>query len=288
MASLVDLNPGPFVLLTQGSASSPRPFLPPSRYSHHPHSPHQLQSRQQPLLSCLLTESNTWTVLQKIQEEMTALNADSDVKVIILTGAGRAFCSGVDLTAAQDVFKGDVKNREIDPVIQMEACTKPIIGAINGFAVTAGFEIALACDILVASKDAKFIDTHCKFGIFPSWGLSQKLPRIIGLNRAKEISWSAKPLDAITAERWGLVNKVVESREVLEAAIGVGEDIIKNQQDMVVRYKGVINDGFKLSLGDGAVLEKVSSMYSPLVGGVLEASLHQDLGCEDGSKYMLM
>ena len=69
-----------------------------------------------------------------------------------------------DLTAAQDVFKGDVKDKEKDPVIQMEACSKPIIGAINGFAVTAGFEIALTCDILVASSDAKFIDTHCKYG----------------------------------------------------------------------------------------------------------------------------
>ena len=69
-----------------------------------------------------------------------------------------------DLTAAEDVFKGDVKDKENDPVIQMEACSKPIIGAINGFAVTAGFEIALTCDILVASSDAKFIDTHCKYG----------------------------------------------------------------------------------------------------------------------------
>jgi enoyl-CoA hydratase len=68
-----------------------------------------------------------------------------------------------DLTAAQDVFKGDVKNMDTDPVYQMEHCRKPIIGAINGYAVTAGFEIALACDILIASTDAKFIDTHSKY-----------------------------------------------------------------------------------------------------------------------------
>lgn len=184
------------------------------------------------------------------------LDAAPDVKVIILTGAGRAFCSGVDLTAAEDVFKGDVKNKDIDPVIQMEVCSKPIIGAINGFAVTAGFEIALACDILVASQDAKFVDTHCKFGIFPSWGLSQKLPRIIGVNRAKEVSLTAKPLDAMSAERWGLVNRVVQSGDTLKTAIEIGEEIAQNHQDMVVRYKAVINDGFKLSLGDGAALEK--------------------------------
>lgn len=93
------------------------------------------------------------------------LDGDDSVKVIILSGAGRAFCSGVDLTAAEEVFKGDVGNKEMDPIHQMNACRKPIIGAVTGFAVTGGFEIALACDILIASKDAKFIDTHSRFGL---------------------------------------------------------------------------------------------------------------------------
>lgn len=185
-----------------------------------------------------------------------ALDRDPDVKVIILTGAGRAFCSGVDLTAAKDVFKGDVKDKESDPVIQMEACSKPIIGAINGYAVTAGFEISLACDILIASNNAKFIDTHCKFGIFPSWGLSQKLPRIIGVNRARELSFTSKPLDALSAEKWGLVNRVVQPAELMEHAIETAEAIASNQQDMVLRYKSILNDGFKLPLGDGSSLEK--------------------------------
>lgn len=95
-----------------------------------------------------------------------ALDRDDSVRVIILSGSGRAFCSGVDLTAAEDVFKGDVKDIESDTVAQMELCRKPIIGAINGFAVTAGFEIALACDILVASKGAKFLDSHARFGFW--------------------------------------------------------------------------------------------------------------------------
>lgn len=92
-----------------------------------------------------------------------SLDRDDSVRVIILSGSGRAFCSGVDLTAAEDVFKGDVKDVESDPVAQMELCRKPIIGAIAGFAITAGFEIALACDILIAAKGAKFIDTHARF-----------------------------------------------------------------------------------------------------------------------------
>ncbi|KAL5700315.1 hypothetical protein ACHQM5_025773 [Ranunculus cassubicifolius] len=139
-----------------------------------------------------------------------SLDSDKSVRVIILSGSGRAFSSGVDLTAAQDVFKGDVKNMDEDLVYQMERCSKPIIGAINGFAVTAGFEIALACDLLVAAKSAKFMDTHARFGIFPSWGLSQKLSRMIGANKAREVSLTAMPLTAEMAEKWGLVNYVVE------------------------------------------------------------------------------
>lgn len=107
--------------------------------------------------------SLTKPMMTDMARAFKSLNADESVGVIILSGSGRSFCSGVDLTAAEDVFKGDVKDVETDPVAQMELCRKPIIGAIAGFAITAGFEISLACDILIASKDAKFIDTHARF-----------------------------------------------------------------------------------------------------------------------------
>uniref|UniRef100_A0A2P2JC41 Enoyl-CoA hydratase/isomerase family protein n=1 Tax=Rhizophora mucronata TaxID=61149 RepID=A0A2P2JC41_RHIMU len=107
--------------------------------------------------------SLTKAMMTRLAQDFKALGQDNSVKAIILTGSGRAFCSGVDLTAAEDVFKGDVKDAEADPIVQMELCKQPIIGAINGFAATAGFEIALACDILVAAKDAKFMDTHTRY-----------------------------------------------------------------------------------------------------------------------------
>nr|CAD1832653.1 unnamed protein product [Ananas comosus var. bracteatus] len=88
------------------------------------------------------------------------LDVDDTVAAVVLVGRGRAFCSGVDLTAAEDVFKGDIKDPAADPVAAMVACRKPIVGAIAGFTVTAGFEIALACDLLVASRDAKFADPY--------------------------------------------------------------------------------------------------------------------------------
>lgn len=111
--------------------------------------------------------SLTRPMMVDLAQAFKALDRDESVRVIILTGSGRSFCSGVDLTAAEDVFKGDVKDPDGDPVLQMNRCRKPIIGAIRGFAVTAGFEIALACDILVAAKGSKFIDTHARFHSIP-------------------------------------------------------------------------------------------------------------------------
>ncbi|XP_057957345.1 probable enoyl-CoA hydratase 1, peroxisomal [Malania oleifera] len=200
--------------------------------------------------------SLTRAMMADMARAFKSLDGDDPVKVIVLSGSGRSFCSGVDLTTAEEVFKGDVKDLEADPVAQMELCRKPIIGAIAGFAVTGGFEIALACDVLVAAKGAKFIDTHVRFGIFPSWGLSQKLSRIIGANRAREVSLTSMPVTAEQAEKWGLVNYVVEGSELLKKAREVAEAIMKNNQDLVLRYKSIINDGLKLDLGHALTLEK--------------------------------
>ncbi|XWS21525.1 hypothetical protein CRYUN_Cryun30bG0061600 [Craigia yunnanensis] len=201
--------------------------------------------------------SLTRPMMIELAQAFKSLGRDDSVRVIILSGSGRAFCSGVDLTAAEQVFKGDVKDPEVDPIFQMEQCPKPIIGAINGFAITAGFEIALACDILIATKGATFLDTHASFGIFPSWGLSQKLPRIIGPNKAREVSLAAMPLPAEEAEKLGFVNYVVENSELLKKARQLAGAILKNNQDLVLRYKSVINDGYKLDLRHGLALEKV-------------------------------
>ncbi|XP_027333847.1 probable enoyl-CoA hydratase 1, peroxisomal [Abrus precatorius] len=200
--------------------------------------------------------SLTRPMMVDLAQSFKRLDRDESVRVIILTGTGRSFCSGVDLSAAEDVFKGDVKDPESDPVVQIELCRKPIIGGIRGFAVTAGFEIALACDILVAAKGSKFMDTHARFGIFPSWGLSQKLSRIVGVNKAREVSLTATPLTAEVAERLGLVNHVVEEGEVLKKCREIADTIMKNNQDLVLRYKSVINDGLKLDLGSALSLEK--------------------------------
>ncbi|MFX8351059.1 enoyl-CoA hydratase-related protein, partial [Acinetobacter baumannii] len=85
----------------------------------------------------------------------------------------------------------------------IERCPKPVIAAVNGVAITGGFEIALAADVLIASTNARFADTHARVGILPGWGLSQKLPRLIGMSRYKELAFTGNFIDAATAERWG-------------------------------------------------------------------------------------
>ncbi|MGJ3625871.1 enoyl-CoA hydratase [Sphingomonas sp. MMS24-JH45] len=166
----------------------------------------------------------------ELYHAMVAIDADDDVRCVVLTGAGtRAFTAGLDLkelgSAAGALGAANASGAEENPVKAVELCRKPVIGAINGVAITGGFELALACDILIASENARFADTHARVGVMPGWGLSQKLSRLIGLPRAKELSFSGNFLDAATAVEWGLVNRVVPADDLLPAAHALAADI---------------------------------------------------------------
>ena len=131
----------------------------------------------------------------------------------------------------------------------MAAYPWPIIGAINGFAITGGFELALMCDVLLASEHAKFADTHARVGIVPGWGLSQKLSRLIGISRAKELSFSGNFLDAKTAERWGLVNHVYDAHELVPAAMKLATDMTTADPVLLREYKALIDHGYAIEFG---------------------------------------
>ena len=184
------------------------------------------------------------------------LAKDDSVRVAVLTGAGRAFTAGVDLKeAGQTGFALGADGGEIDLSKGLAAFPWPIIGAINGFAITGGFELALMCDVLLASENAKFADTHARVGIMPGWGLSQKLSRLIGISRAKELSFSGNFLDAETAERWGLVNRVFAADDLLPAAVKLAHEMASCDPVLLRNYKRVIDDGFASNFGDGMRLE---------------------------------
>ncbi len=196
------------------------------------------------------------------------LNEDDDTRVIILTGAGRAFCAGIDLRelGSGESQVGAPRDPAYDPTAAMAAFQGPIIGAINGAAVTGGFELALGCDLLIAAPAARFADTHGRVGVHPAWGLSQKLSRLIGIGRAKEMSLTGNFIDAATAERWGLVNRVVEADALLPSCRHLAQDMLSLDPAMLVSYKRAIDEGYALSFGDAMAMEaRVATAFNAAV-----------------------
>jgi enoyl-CoA hydratase len=201
----------------------------------------------------------------RLAQVMRQVDRDESVRVVILTGAGeRAFTAGLDLKelGSQQGALGTANARGADenPVKAIEQCRKPVIGAINGVAITGGFEVAIACDVLVASTNARFADTHARVGILPGWGLSQKLSRMIGMSRAKELSFTGNFLDADTARAWGLVNNVVAPEELLPFARKLAADMASIDLAFLAQYKRLIDEGYAVSFGEGMALEaRISS-----------------------------
>lgn len=195
-------------------------------------------------------------VISSLRVAVRAAQGDDDVDVLILTGADPAFCAGLDLkelgaggaalTSSRreptdrpgpdgDDRRPDGSDDDDDAGTSTGVGTgplpsgpKPIIGAVNGAAITGGFEVALACDFLVASDRARFADTHARVGIQPGWGLTVLLPQAIGLRRAREMSATGNFCDAQTALDWGLVNHVVPHEQLLPFSRGLAADIASN------------------------------------------------------------
>lgn len=223
-----------------------------------------LTTRPQPGCVCLTLNrperrnALSMALRQELVATLQALAADERVRVLVLTGAGEAFCAGLDLTELSE--QGLVGSQpDNDPVAALAAFPRPVIGAIHGVAITGGLELALACDIRLASTQARFADTHGRVGVIPGWGLSQQLSRLIGVGRAKEMAFSGNFVDATTAERWGLVNRVLKPEALMPAALALAADIASALPEMLPRYKRLIDDGFRLPLGDALLLEKQTS-----------------------------
>ena len=177
---------------------------------------------------------------RRIPDVIARLEADAGIDVLILTGADPAFCAGVDLkelgtgrrTAGADPADLVIPKSSRGP---LPPHTKPVIGAINGVAVTGGLELALACDFLVASDRARFADTHSRVGVMPGWGLTVLLPEAVGVRRARELSTTGNYIDARVAEAWGLVNHVVAHHDLMAFCRGLAADIVSNDQAGVRR-----------------------------------------------------
>lgn len=192
---------------------------------------------------------------QSIANIFRRLAEDDDTQVVILTGAGRAFTVGLDLKelGGEVSAEANVSGQEVSEALT--TLNKPLIGAINGFAITGGFELALMCDFLIASTKAQFADTHARVGVVPGWGLSQRLPRLIGINRAKELSLTGNYLDADKAYSWGLVNRVVAPEDLLSTCREIAKDIVSTDRVTRGEIKRVMDAGWNTDLSNGLTIE---------------------------------
>ena len=200
----------------------------------------------------------TADVLRDLGEAMDAVEANDEAYVVILTGAGRSFVAGADigemkpLTAVEGKAWGNAGN---DVFLKVENCTKPVIAAINGFALGGGCELAMACDIRLASEKAKFGQPEVGLGITPGFGGTQRLARIVGTGRAMELIFTAKVIDAAQAEKIGLVNAVCPSEELMDKAMEMAEMIAAQAQVAVRESKRCIRKGIQTDINTGLAFE---------------------------------
>jgi enoyl-CoA hydratase len=192
-------------------------------------------------------------LLAALTSALTGLDERRDVHAIVLTGADPAFCAGLDLRELEQPGSAlSVSPPAGRPVPELG---KPLIGAVNGAAVTGGLELALRCDFLVASERACFADTHARIGIQPGWGLTVLLPEAIGLRRAREMSATGNFVDARTALAWGLVNHVVPHEELLGFARRLAADIASNDVDAVRAIYATYRQGALVTGAQALALE---------------------------------
>lgn len=197
-------------------------------------------------------------VLSELGKAFDAFAADESVEVVVITGEGRAFVAGADITemSAMTAQEGKAFGRlGADVFRKIEMMPQPVIAAVNGFALGGGCELAMACDIRIASSKAKFGQPEVGLGITPGFSGTQRLPRLVGLGKAKELIYTAAVIPADEACRIGLVNRVVEPGALMDEALALAAAIASKAR-LAVRYaKEAINRGIETDIETGIDME---------------------------------
>ncbi len=184
---------------------------------------------------------------------------DENVRVVVITGAGeKAFCAGLDLKPMRDinVIKAVETSRLGQKLtLAIEKLGKPVIAAINGYALGGGLELAMACDIRIASEKARVGQSEVNVGLIPGWGGTQRLPRLVGKGIAKELIFTGKMIDAKTAERIGLVNIVVPPERLKSAVEELSKEIMSKSQIAIKLVKELINNSIETDQSTGLIHE---------------------------------
>ncbi len=201
-------------------------------------------------------------VLADLEQAFTELDQKSEVGCIILTGEGeKSFVAGADIAAMKTMTVLDAQkfcDLGHRAMLAVENCRKPVIAAVHGFCLGGGLELALACDFIFASGASKLGLPEVNLGLFPGFGGTQRLSRLIGKNRAKELIYTARMLSAAEAFQWGILNRVCEPSDLLSEVEAVAKDILKKGPVAISLAKEVVNRGTDLDLTSGLTLEKNS------------------------------
>jgi enoyl-CoA hydratase len=195
-------------------------------------------------------------VLLELEALINKISKTKELRAIIITGAGRAFCTGGDLLWEKEI--GEMQSKDTKKVIlnlknlflKIEQLQQPIIAAINGYAVGGGVELAMACDIRIASKSAKFIHPETHLGVVAPLGGTQRLPRLIGIGKAKLMLYTGMEIDASTAYEWGLVDLIAEDTALMTKAVEIAQQITTKPQKPIELTKKAINKNYHKDLID--------------------------------------
>jgi enoyl-CoA hydratase len=196
--------------------------------------------------------------IAELGQAIDQIRVDDSIGGVIITGAGRAFVAGADISelSSQTPVLAKARARGGQDVFRrIETCPKPVIAAVNGFALGGGCELAMACHIRIASDAAKFGQPESKLGLLPGYGGSQRLPRLVGKGRAVQLLITAEMIDAAEAYRIGLVNKIAPAGELMSVAREMMKTILANGPLAVALCIEAIDRGLEMSLDEGLILE---------------------------------
>jgi len=207
----------------------------------------------------------TTKTLTEIEAAIEDIRKDDAVRVVVITGAGRAFCTGNDLSTGKEFIENPQARNEFYRILQESLCAienlgKPVIAMVNGFCLAGGFELLLTCDLAIAAEDAQIGDQHANFGLIPGAGATYKLPRLVGMRRAKEFFMTGNWVNGKEAEIIGLVNKAVPATKLEEAVNELISRLIDKAPLQLKAIKALANRGVQTDLSTNLEQELAATL----------------------------
>lgn len=207
---------------------------------------------------------------ETISNALTEFEADRSIRALLIQAQGKNFCTGADLEEVNTIgtaAAGPGSNSELghDVLERLERSRLPVVVAVQGLCLAGGLELMMAADVAFAATSARFGDQHARYGLIPGWGGSQRLPRLIGLRRAMHLFYTAKWVDANTAEQWGLVNVVVPDEALQSEALAYCTELAKKNPEGIALMKRLARQGLETDIGRGLAAERA------VIPGLLES-----------------